>query len=95
MVKAHFGDGNRLGLQVDYLRGNSPLGTAGSLSLLDPLPDAPFVVTNGYVITDIRYGDMLDFYTRYAATATMAVCLQEGQHPFGVVKAQGVEIRCL
>ena len=66
--------------------------TAGALVLLNPLPEAPFVVTNGDVITDIRYGELLDFHVRHAAAATMAVRLHEWQHPFGVVQMQGVEI---
>ena len=92
MIEAHFGRGESLGVQIDYLRENAPLGTAGALSLLVPHPDVPFVVTNGDVITDIRYGELLDFHTRYNATATMAVRVHEWQHPFGVVQTRGVDI---
>lgn len=92
MIEAHLGDGEQLGVQIEYLREESPLGTAGALGLLNPLPDAPFVVTNGDVITDIRYGELLDFHVRHAAAATMAVRVHEWQHPFGVVQMQGVEI---
>ena len=92
MIEAYFGNGERLGVQINYLREESPLGTAGALGLLNPLPDNPFVVTNGDVITDIRYGELLDFHTRHAAAATMAVRVHEWQHPFGVVQTQGVEI---
>ncbi len=92
MIEAHFGDGQRLGVQLEYLREEFPLGTAGALGLLDPLPDAPFVVTNGDVITDIHYSELLDFHIRQAAEATMAVRVHEWQHPFGVVQMQGVEI---
>jgi len=92
MIEDYFGSGERLGVHIDYLREQSPLGTAGALSLLDKCPDAPFVVTNGDVITDIRYGELLDFHNRYEATATMAVRLHELQHPFGVVQTKGVDI---
>ncbi len=92
MIEDHFGHGDRLGVEIDYLREQSPLGTAGALGLLDPRPDAAFVVTNGDVITDIRYGELLDFHIRNHAAATMAVRVHEWQHPFGVVHTQGVEI---
>ncbi len=92
MIVDHFGNGDCLGVKIDYLREQSPLGTAGALALLNPRPDAPFVVTNGDVITDIRYGELLDFHNRYEATATMAVRIHEWQHPFGVVQTNGVEI---
>ena len=92
MIETYFGNGDWLGVKIDYLREQSPLGTAGALGLLNPKPDKPFVVTNGDVITDIRYGELLDFHNRYQASATMAVRVHEWQHPFGVVQMQGVEI---
>lgn len=92
MIEEYFGNGERLQVRIDYLREQSPLGTAGALGLLDPRPDAAFVVTNGDVITDIRYGELLDFHIRHNASATMAVRVHEWQHPFGVVQTQGVEI---
>jgi dTDP-glucose pyrophosphorylase len=92
MIEDYFGNGDRLGVRIDYLREDRPLGTAGALSLLEPRPDVPFVVTNGDVLTDIRYGELLDFHIRQAAAATMAVRLHEWQHPFGVVQTSGVEI---
>jgi NDP-sugar pyrophosphorylase family protein len=92
MIEAHFGDGARLGVQIEYLKETSPLGTAGALGLLNPKPSDPFIVTNGDVISDIRYGEMLDFHIRHSAVATMAVRVHEWQHPYGVVQMKGVEI---
>ena len=92
MIEDYFGSGERLGVRIDYLRELSPLGTAGALGLLNPRPDAPFVVTNGDVITDIRYGELLEFHIRCEAAATMAVRIHEWQHPFGVVQTQGIDI---
>ena len=92
MIEEHFGNGDRFGVRIDYLREQSPLGTAGALELFDSRPEIPFVVTNGDVITDIRYGEMLDFHVRSNAAATMAVRAYEWQNPFGVVRMDGVEI---
>jgi dTDP-glucose pyrophosphorylase len=92
MIEDHFGNGERFGVQIDYLREKSPLGTAGALSLLNPRPEAAFVVTNGDVLTDIHYGEVLDFHIRNNAAATMAVRVHEWQHPFGVVQTQGIQI---
>ena len=92
MIEEYFGNGDALGVRIEYLREESPLGTAGALSLLNPLPESAFVVTNGDVITDIRYGELLDFHNQHGATATMAVRVHEWQNPFGVVETQGLEI---
>jgi len=92
MIEGYFGDGSRWQVRIDYLREKSALGTAGAIGLLNPRPDAPFLVTNGDVLTDVRYGELLDFHCRHGASATMAVRLHEWQHPFGVVRTRGVDI---
>ena len=92
IIENHFGDGAALDVNIDYLREETPLGTAGALSLLTARIEAPFVVTNGDVLTDIRYDELLEFHIRQAAIATMAVRLHEWQNPFGVVQTNGAEI---
>ena len=92
MVEEYFGNGERWQISIDYLREDSPLGTAGAISLLNPQPDLPFLVTNGDVLTDINYAEMLDFHMHHGALATMAVRQHEWQHPFGVVRTKGIEI---
>ncbi len=92
MIEEHFAAGAAWPVHIDYLREETPLGTAGALALLDPRPEQPFLVTNGDVLTDIQYGALLDFHCRHSAAATMAVRLQEWQSPYGVVRARGLEL---
>jgi len=92
MIEDYFGDGARWQVTIEYLREEAPLGTAGALSLLNPKPSDPVLISNGDVLTDVRYGEMIDFHNRQEASATMAVHLHEWQHPFGVVRTKGVDI---
>jgi dTDP-glucose pyrophosphorylase len=92
IIEEYFGDGAQFGVNIKYLHEESPLGTAGALSLLEPLSEAPIVITNGDVISDIPYGEMLDFHIQNNAMATMAVRLHEWQNQFGVVQTKGFEI---
>lgn len=92
MIEEYFGNGEKFGVKIGYVKENSPLGTAGALSLLNPRPQHPIIVTNGDVLSDIRYGDLLDFHSRYSAFATMAVRLYEWHNPYGVVKTDGITI---
>jgi dTDP-glucose pyrophosphorylase len=92
MIEEYFGDGAKWNVQIDYLRERAPLGTGGALSLLSPRPDQSFLVTNGDVLTDVRYSEILDFHQRHSSAATMAVRAHEWQHPFGVVRTEGMEI---
>jgi dTDP-glucose pyrophosphorylase len=92
MIKEYFGSGEKWGVEISYLNEENPLGTAGALSLLDPRPDVPFLVTNGDVITDFHLSNIIEFHYRHQSEATMAVRLQEWQNPFGVLKLNGVKI---
>lgn len=92
MIEEYFGDGSKWGVEISYLSEESPLGTVGALSLLELPSKAPFLVTNGDILTDIRYGELLDFHCLHGAMATMAVRPHEMRNPFGVVHTQGVDI---
>lgn len=91
MIEDYFGDGSAWDVNIEYLKEETPLGTGGALSLLTR-PELPFLVTNGDVLTDVRYSDILSFHDRHAAGATMAVQSHEWQHPYGVVRTDGVDI---
>ena len=92
MIEDYFGDGKNFGVTINYLREELPLGTAGSLSLLDSTPESPIVVVNGDSITNVGYGNMLDFHLENNASATIAVKIYEWQNPYGVVQTDGSQI---
>lgn len=92
IIEQYFGDGGKFGVKINYLHETQPLGTAGALSLLQPNQNIPILVTNGDVLTNIRYGDILDFHVNNKATATMAVRQYEWQHPLGVVQTDGINL---
>ena len=92
VIEDYFKDGSHLGVQIKYLKEEEPLGTAGAISLIDFPIEHPFIITNGDVLTDINYGDIIDFHDDNDGDATMAVRQHELQNPFGVVKTNGLEI---
>jgi len=92
MIEDYFRNGQDWGVNIEYIREEIPLGTAGALSLMSPRTTMPFIVTNGDVMTDVHYSEILDFHIRHHASATMAVRQHEQQNPFGVVNTNGVEI---
>jgi len=92
MIEEYFGNGQKFGVNIEYLREQFPMGTAGALSLINPTPENAFIVTNGDVLTDVRYGGILDFHIQHNASATMGVRVYELQNPFGVVQTQGIDI---
>ena len=95
LIKDYFGDGKRFGVNIEYIYENRPLGTAGSLGLLKNVPDLPIIITNGDVLADVNFNDILDFHVKNRASATMVVHHYDWQHPFGVVKLKGIEIETI
>lgn len=93
-VKEHVGDGSRLGLAVEYVSEDQPLGTAGALGLLNP-PDEPVLVINGDVLTRTDFRAMLHFHQDYRAVMTVGIKQYSVKVPYGVVHVEGVDIIAL
>jgi NDP-sugar pyrophosphorylase family protein len=84
LIEAFFRDGRSYELAIDYFRETHPLGTAGSLALIDGL-DEPFLVMNGDVLTDIDYRQMLADHSDSGAIATIATRKHEVEVSLGVL----------
>jgi len=92
LVEEYFGDGAERGVQINYLREDTELGTAGALSLMPSLPDAPFIVMNGDVLTKLDFGELLAYHVEQGAKATMCVREHSIEVPYGVVAVEGQRI---
>jgi NDP-sugar pyrophosphorylase family protein len=85
LIEAVLGDGEPLGIAVDYVREEEPLGTAGALALVEDL-DEPFLVMNGDVLTDLDYAELLDRHAAAGAQVTIATTLKRVQVSLGVLR---------
>lgn len=95
MIKDYFGSGNKLGVSINYIDENIPLGTAGCLSKFDPNNNMDFIVCNGDVLTGISFSKLLNYHLKNKSSATMAVKEYFFQNPFGVVKTNGLKIKSI
>lgn len=91
-IKEYFRDGKNFNVSIEYIQEEIPLGTAGALSLIKKKIEKSFIVTNGDVITDINYADLLDFHNANKASATVAAHRHEFQVPYGVIQVEGLQI---
>lgn len=70
-LEAYFGDGSSKNIKVDYLKENKPLGTIGSVLLVDEFQYDDILVMNSDLLTNI---DFADFYKAFKdSDADMAV----------------------
>lgn len=89
MIEQHFGDGSALGVSIEYLHEEQPLGTAGALGLFDEPPTLPFLVMNGDLLTAVDPRLLLDYHAGMGAEATMCVRGFDVTVPYGVVTRDG------
>lgn len=92
MIEEHFGDGRRFGAQIEYLREDKRLGTAGALKLLPNGRQEPVIVVNGDVLTTVDYRKLLDFHRSAGGSVTMGVSYHDVQVPYGVVTVTGQQV---
>lgn len=92
MVKAHFGDGERFGVEIRYLEEEERLGTAGPLSLIEERHQAPLLVMNGDLLTKLPFDRLLSYHAEHQAKATACVRHFEMEVPYGVVECDGDQI---
>lgn len=85
LIQTFFGDGTSLGLDISYCIEDNPLGTAGSLSLVEDLTDT-FLVMNGDLLTTINYRLMVENHIESEASATIGVYPREVKIDFGVLE---------
>jgi dTDP-glucose pyrophosphorylase len=94
VIKAHFGDGSKLGINIHYVHEDTPLGTGGALGLLpkDLPADLPIIMMNGDILTKVDFKRLLDFHSENQADATMCVREYDYQIPYGVINGKGKKI---
>lgn len=93
-IKAYFGDGEKLGINIQYVHEDMPLGTGGALGLLpNDLPeDLPLIMINGDILTKVDFQRLLEFHSENGADATMCVREYDYQIPYGVINGEGNKI---
>lgn len=85
LIRAFFGKGSKLGIELDYYREETPLGTVGILSMLDDLPD-PCLVMNGDTLTTMDIAAMARVHHERRAAMTVATQSREVRIDYGVLE---------
>lgn len=96
IIHEHFGNGEKLDVNIQYVHENEPLGTGGALSLLPKNEiDLPFIVINGDVLTNMNFNKLIDFHNNQNVAATMCVREFQYQIPYGVVNSDNNMIQSM
>ncbi|MGI9641931.1 MAG: sugar phosphate nucleotidyltransferase [Acidimicrobiia bacterium] len=85
LIQSFCGDGSAWGIPIDYVYEDTPLGTVGSLALVDDFSDDRVLVVNGDTLTDMSFADA---YTHHDAgdAATIFANQRTVEVDFGVLE---------
>lgn len=84
-IISHFKDGKKLGINITYVREKKPLGTAGGLGLVN-LNYKKILVSNGDVLTDINFKNLIAYHNSSDNDLTVGVKNIKISNPYGVFK---------
>ena len=87
MIRAYFSDINHE-YTIEFIEENKPLGTGGSIKLINEKFDKPLFVTNcdALVLTD--YGDLYDYHMNSQNEITIVSALKNITVPYGVLHSK-------
>ncbi len=86
VFETEFGDGSKLGLQIEYVTEPSPLGTGGGIANVAPkLRHDTVMVFNGDVLSGADLGRLLEFHRHKSADVTLHLVRVSDPRAFGCV----------
>ncbi len=84
-IRSYFGDGESLGMSIDYSVEDSPLGTAGSVRLAADKLDETFLVISGDALCDVNLSKLIASHKEREAAVTIGLKSVENPLKFGIV----------
>ena len=88
LIEQEFGDGERLGVPIDYCWDRDPLGTAAPLRLV-PNWVSPALVMNGDILTALDFDELFTAHQRSRPMMTVAVLRTQIPINYGVLDLDG------
>ncbi len=87
-IQDYLGGGNKLGVQLNYVVEDTPLGTAGAVKNAEQSLESSFMVLNGDIFTDLDLAAMVTFHRSKKAKVTMALTWVDNPAAFGLVETE-------
>ena len=84
MIKSYFTDTAK-DYEIKYVEENQPLGTAGSLRLIEEDFEQPFIVTNCDILIHADYEDVYRYHRESGNELTIVSALKNIVVPYGVI----------
>lgn len=87
MIKSYFNDFNH-SYSIKYIEENKPLGTAGSLKLMEGFFREPVIVTNCDILINADYNKIYSHHKKSGNMLTIVSALKKMNIPYGVLNVE-------
>ncbi len=88
-LESYFGDGSKKNLNIKYLKEDKPLGTIGSILLVDEFEHDDIFVMNSDLLTNIDFADFYKSYKESGADMAVAATSYHVNIPYAVLETDG------
>jgi mannose-1-phosphate guanylyltransferase len=85
-IKQCLASQSKLGIDIEYVIEDNPLGTAGAVKNTEQYLDDTFIVFNGDIITEIDLSEMIDLHKKLKPEASIALTPVDNPSIYGVVE---------
>ncbi|WP_326984850.1 nucleotidyltransferase family protein [Chryseobacterium sp. MYb264] len=92
----YFGDGSSKDINIKYAKESKPLGTIGSILLIDEFHNDDIIVMNSDLLTNIDFADFFKTYKESNADMAVAATSYHVDVPYAVLEVgEGIEVKSL
>lgn len=85
-IQDYFKDGSDKGISVKYVHEDKPLGTLGSVKMVEELEHDYVMVMNSDLLTDIDFNGFFQTFLRSGADMAVATTMYSVEVPYGVME---------
>jgi len=86
IIHRYFGNGNKFGLNIEYITEDFPLGTGGAIKNAEKFFDETFLVFNADIITDVDFKKLVEYHQNMRADVTIVATWVEDPSAYGAIE---------
>ncbi len=89
LIRQYFGDGQKLGVRIEYVEQKSAVGTGDAVGVVEPYVSGDFILVYGDLLfTEKAVKSVIELHQEEKPTATMAVVPVDKPENYGIVELE-------
>lgn len=85
-IKNYFGNGKKLGIQINYISEDLPLGTGGAIKNSEKFFNDTFIILNSDIVSNVPYNEFIQYHKQKHAQVSIAMTEVKDPSQYGVIE---------